>query len=366
MSLLIRPLSSSTFRRCTSSLQHTANKSIQCRCTYLNHHRSLIKTNNSSCRRRLFSTNSHGGNIDSTSSSIEAQLAALQSEVAQLSYLIKQTSAQQVETTTLSRRAEARAYIIEHKLLDIQSHVVKIPALENMAQRLRQLLEKLNMPSAIAVSDAFERAGGRELLLNKYTFWGFIGAGLLFWQYRVAMYKRTSEEVADIASMTLQQDTLRMTIQETLATVANSPSTLSSLSLLFQQLISEERTQQHLIDLIVRALGSEGVRLAAIRLLDVCFQNEDLQLRAGEFLKVAAKTAVLDEKLQQSAGVGIQKALKSAVLPQNWWAKSLNAGDSDGGGEEMNDGEVADVVESEQEDDDKVAEVPGKDTAVTM
>ena len=361
MSLLLRPLSS-TFRRYASSL-HVANNSIQCRCTYLNH-RSLIKTNNSSCRRRLFSTNnSHGGNIDSTSS-IEAQLAALQSEVAQLSYLIKQTSAQQVETTTLSRRAEARAYIIENKLIDIQSHVVKIPALENMAQRLRQLLEKLNMPSAIAVSDAFERAGGRELLLNKYTLWGFIGAGLLFWQYRVAMYKRTSEEVADIASMTLQQDTLRLTIQETLATVANSPSTLSSLSLLFQQLISEERTQQHLIDLIVRALGSEGVRLAAIQLLDVCFQNEDLQLRAGEFLKVAAKTAVLDEKLQQSAGVGIQKALKSAVLPQNWWAKSLNVGGSDGG-EEMNNGEVIDVEESDQEDDDKVAEVPGKDMAAT-
>ncbi len=359
MSLLLRPLSS-TCRRYASSL-YAANNSIQCRCTYLNH-RSLTKTNNSSCRRRLFSTNSHGGNIDSTSSSIEAQLAALQSEVAQLSYLIKQTSAQQVETATLSRRAEARAYIIENKLIDIQSHVVKIPALENMAQRLRQLLEKLNMPSsAIAVSDAFERAGGRELLLNKYTFWGVIGAGLLFWQYRVAMYKRTSEEVADIASMTLQQDTLRLTIQETLATVANSPSTLSSLSLLFQQLISEERTQQHLIDLIVRALGSEGVRLAAIQLLDVCFQNEDLQLRAGEFLKVAAKTAVLDEKLQQSAGVGIQKALKSAVLPQNWWAKSLNAGGSDGG-EEMNDGEVIDVVESDQEDDDTL---PLKDMAAT-
>ena len=48
-------------------------------------------------------------------------------------------------------------------------------------------------------------------------------------------------------------------------------------------------------------------------------------------MKVAARTAVLDEKLQKSAGVGIQKALKSAVLPQNWWAKSLNAGDSDGG-----------------------------------
>jgi len=111
--------------------------------------------------------------------------------------------------------------------------------------------------------------------------------------------------------------------------VANSPSTLASLSLLFQQLISEERTQQHLIDLIVRALGSEGVRLAALSLLEVCFQNEELQVRAGEFLKVAAKVAVLDEGVQKSAGVGIQQALKSAVLP--WWVvKSLEKSDVKG------------------------------------
>ena len=83
-------------------------------------------------------------------------------------------------------------------------------------------------------------------------------------------------------------------------------------------------------------------------------------------MKVAAKTAVLDEKLQQSAGVGIQKALKKAVLPQTWWAKSLDTGGSGGGVEEMNDGEVVDVVESEQgDDDDEVAEVPDKDMAAT-
>jgi len=117
--------------------------------------------------------------------------------------------------------------------------------------------------------------------------------------------------------------------------VANSPSTLASLSLLFQQLISEERTQQHLIDLIVRARGSEGVRLAALSLLEVCFQNEELQVRAGEFLKVAAKVAVLDEGVQKSAGVGIQQALKSAVLP--WWVvKSLEKGG--GAGHSKDDG----------------------------
>jgi len=144
------------------------------------------------------------------------------------------------------------------------------------------------------------------------------------------MYERTSEEVANVAALTLQQDSLRKTIQETLTTVANSPETLASLSALFQKLISEERTEQHLINLIVRALNSEGVRDAAIRLLDVCFRNPELMKQAGEFLKVAANATVLDEGVQRSAGVGIQQALKSAVLP--WWAKNIGDSSSSGGG----------------------------------
>mmetsp|Transcript_15539 Transcript_15539/g.22101 ORF Transcript_15539/g.22101 Transcript_15539/m.22101 type:complete len:319 (-) Transcript_15539:229-1185(-) len=282
----------------------------------------------------------------------------LQSEIAHLSYLIKQTSTQQLETASLSRRAEARAYIIEHKLMDIQSHVVKIPEIKHLANSLRQYLEKYS-PSLI--SDAFQRASsstGRDVLINKYTIWITLGSLLLFWQYRMTMYQRTSEEVADIAAMTLQQDTLRCQIQEMLATVANSPSTLASLSSLFQQLIREERTQQHLIDLIVRALGSEGVRMAAVELLDVsCFQNEELQVRAGEFLKVAAKVAVLDEGVQKSAGVGIQQALKSAVLP--WWVVKNSGGNDDTGGnesDEKGDDDDGKLLQMQQDGDGEQSE----------
>ena len=101
-----------------------------------------------------------------------------------------------------------------------------------------------------------------------------------------------------------------------------------SLSVLFQKLITEERTEMHLINLIVRALNSEGVRDAALKLLEVCFKNEDLQGTAGEFLKVAANATVLDEGVQRNAGVRIQRAVKSVVLPQFWWAK--NSGESSG------------------------------------
>ena len=255
--------------------------------------------------------------------SIKTELSQLQSEIAQLSYLIKQTSAQQMETQALARRSEARAYIIENKLMDIQKHVVKIPALENVAQNLRQYLKDY---SPALFSDAIRKvnqsgAALPTLLTNKYTAWLLFGGVVLFWQYRLTMYEQTSEEIANVAALTLQQDSLRKTIQETLTTVANSPETLASLSILFQKLITEERTEQHLINLIVRALKSEGVQDAAIYLLDVCFQNPDLQIRAGEFLKVAANATVLDEGVQKSAGVGIQQALKSAVLP--WWAKNV-------------------------------------------
>jgi hypothetical protein len=239
---------------------------------------------------------------------------------------MKQSSSQQLETQSLSRRAEARAYIIENKLMDIQSHVVKIPALENLATNLRQFMK------SYSVSDAFRSMN------TKYVVWLLLGSTVIFWQYRNHMYERTSEEVANVAALTLQQDSLRKTIQETLTTVANSPETLASLNTLFQKLISEERTEQHLINLIVRALNSEGVRDAAIRLLDVCFQNQELMKQAGEFLKVAANATILDEGVQRSAGVGIQQALKSAVLP--WWAKNLgdttSTSSSGGGGSNRN------------------------------
>ena len=61
--------------------------------------------------------------------------------------------------------------------------------------------------------------------------------------------------------------------------------------------------------------------MAALHLLTLCFQNEELQKRGGEFLKVAASNAVLDETLQRNAGLGIQKALKNVVtfhVPRSW------------------------------------------------
>ena len=270
---------------------------------------NIISSNSSSsssnASTKYFTTKTNQ-DIPPTTTSIENELSQLRSEIATLSYLIKQTSSQQVETQALARRAEARAYIIENKLMDIQSHVVKIPAnIENLVHNTQRIFKEYS-PSY--VSEAIRKvnnelsSGGTSLLTNKYTLWTMFVAIIVFWQYRLTMYQRTSEEVAEVAALTLQQDSLRKTIQETLTTVANSPETLDSLSALFQKLITEKHTEEHLINLIVRALNSEGVRDAAIYLLDVAFRNEDLQCRAGEFLKVAANATVLDEGVQKNAG----------------------------------------------------------------
>ncbi|KAL3768479.1 hypothetical protein ACHAWO_008608, partial [Cyclotella atomus] len=276
--------------------------------------------------------------------SLQAQLSSLQADIQKLTYTIHQSHSSLNQTQQLARRAEARAYIIEQKLQDIQSHVVKIPpslkSLEGIANTIGERVEtKLRNVLPRHMKDTIIN-DGKKILNNKYTLWTLIAAGLLFYQYRSRMYQRTSEEVANVASLTLQQESLRKTIQETLTTVANSPETLESLSLLFQRLIREEKTEQHLIDLIVRALNSEGVKLAALQLLNLCFQNDALQRQGGEFLKVAASTAVLDETVQKNVGVGIQQALKNVVtlnvLP---WGRKSGGGGSGGDSTKSNSGQ---------------------------
>ena len=340
LSLPKRFLSSTSSKQSTSSSSSSQSKAI---------------TNNSNASTKYFTTKTN----QDAPTSIEIELSQLRQEIANLSYLIKQTASQQAETQTLARRAEARAYIIENKLIDIQSHVVKIPAnLEKLVQNTRQVFKEYS-PSV--VSDAIRRVNesSASFLTSKYTLWTVVISGVVFWQYRLNMYQRTSEEVANVAAMTLKQDTLRIQIQETLTTVANSPETLESLSALFQKLITEKHTEEHLINLIVRALNSEGVRDAAIYLLDVAFQNEDLQHRAGEFLKVAANDTVLDETVQKNAGVGIQHALKSAVIP--WWLKKLDysrqSKDEEKEDSSMNSSEGSDTaVDTADESDNTVTE----------
>ena len=158
-----------------------------------------------------------------------------------------------MEAQAQSRRGEARAYIIENKLMDIQRHVVKIPAvLERLPGDLRRYVRDR---SPKYVGEALRRAqesGAASFLTSKYAAWLALGVAFASWKSRPTVYRQTSEEIASVASMTLRQDSLRETIQETLTAVAASPETLASLSALFRRLIREERTERQLVNLIVR------------------------------------------------------------------------------------------------------------------
>ena len=90
--------------------------------------------------------------------------------------------------------------------------MVKIPAgikaMENMAHNVGERVEsKLRGVLPQRMKDTFDDS--KALLVNKYTLWGLAFSGLLFYQYRTRMYQRTSEEVAEVAALTLQQDSLR-------------------------------------------------------------------------------------------------------------------------------------------------------------
>ena len=188
-----------------------------------------------------FSTNNNNSNapIQNNSSknpsikSLEQQLSTLQADLQKLTYLIHQSQSSTNSTQELARRAEARAYIIEQKLEDIQSHVVKIPAgikaMENMAQNVGERVEsRLRNILPQRMKDTFDDS--KALLANKYTFWGLAVSGLLFYQYRTRMYQRTSEEVAEVAALTLQQDSLR---QVRLSTTPHMKNLMRNLSIFF-------------------------------------------------------------------------------------------------------------------------------------
>jgi predicted NACHT family NTPase len=150
--------------------------------------------------------------------------------------------------------------------------------------------------------------------------------------------------VADLARRTLEQDALRLSIQETLATVANSPSTLQTLNDLFQKLITHERTEEDLINLLVHAVNTPQVQKALLGLLEVVLQDPNVQKLSFEFLlkgldiesvkkmldaqtQELVRTTVHDDSVQQAAAVGIQRSLWYAITPRVLWRYIVHAND---------------------------------------
>lgn len=259
--------------------------------------------------------------------SLKAEMKALQS-------MLQQSRSQNDHIESLTRNLASRTSRIEGRLDEINDHVSKISALEKMVASARDLLQQ--NPAVQGVVNNLETIVQRSRPYFRNYKYVLLAAGIgvtVVWKYRANLfYQRTSEEVADLARRTLEQDSLRLSIQETLQTVANSPATLETLNQLIEKLIAHERTQQDLVNLIVFAVQTPEVQAALL----VMLQDPKLQLVAGEFLlkgldmtsvkeMLDAQTAdltretVSNDSVQQATAIGLQRTVRYSVTPSFLW-----------------------------------------------
>ena len=128
----------------------------------------------------------------------------------------------------------------------------------------------------------------------------------------------------------------------TLDGVAKDPETLALLVELLQELLNDPTTRNNLLALVIDLLESPFLQKALLTLLRECFRDEELLHVTGIFALEALDTedarrmldrqlarlvsaTVLDEQVQTDAGVGIDAALKNALLPR--WVRRRGAGE---------------------------------------
>ena len=293
----------------------------------------------------------------SQASATSQEIRTLQQEIKSLKELLQQqqqqsasrapkpsndTNSNTIETLAdLTRNLTARTAQIELRLDQINDHVSKIGALEKIAGNARDLLQhNAAVRGVVNNLETIVQRSRPYFTKNKYAkyiVFGLISVSAIVWKFRQKLvYERTSEEVADLARRTLEQESLRSSIQETLQTVANSKATLATLNDLVQALIAHERTQQDLVHLLVFAVNTPEVQAALLELLQVVVKDETLQQLVGEFLlkgldmesvkeMLDAQTAELvrdtvsDDSVQQATAVGLQRSVMYSITPSYLW-----------------------------------------------
>lgn len=267
-----------------------------------------------------------------------ADISNLQQELKALQQLIREQQSQSYHVESLTRSVSQQSAQLELRLESIESHVSKIGAVETIVTGLRDFLQQNpairrlleNLGPVVNRGTPFVRQ-------HKYAILGTLATIVVVWKYRAAMfYQRTSEEVADLARRTLEQDSLKQSIQDTLQTVANNPSTLKTLNDLTQELINHEQTQKDLVNLVVHAVDTPEVQKALMDLLQMVFEDPYLQQLTGEFLlkgldvesvkeMLDAQTAelvrdtVLDDSVQKATAVGAQRTFWYLITPPFLW-----------------------------------------------
>ena len=148
----------------------------------------------------------------------QLQPSVSSSRSSQISSAVKQksdtpvASNDKIETlTTMTRKLTERTTQIEARLDQIHDNMSRIGALEQMANNAQEFLQHNssirgvvhNLESIVQRSRPFFT----QNKYSKYMILGAISLSAILWKYRqTIVYDRTSEEVADLARRTLEQE----------------------------------------------------------------------------------------------------------------------------------------------------------------
>lgn len=271
----------------------------------------------------------------------ERTVAALRSEIQRLQEAVQEANAAHGRSLErLRRQVEGQPRALERHLLEsLQQQQSKagaggsaVPQIVDQFSKAARDYVQHNESLQRFLSEYNRQANRHPNLLNRYTAAGLILVLLVVWWYWASIQKRTSEEVAEIASQTLAQNKLRQSIQETIDSLAHSPEIFITLTHLLESVMEDETTQHNLVHLLVQAVQTDEVRTALLELLTHVFTNPDLQETAGEFLlrgldvehvraQLDAQTAglvertVANESVQQATARGVRRSLKLAANP---------------------------------------------------
>jgi DNA repair exonuclease SbcCD ATPase subunit len=277
-------------------------------------------------RLRVFSSTSN------SPAPTKSEIEELRKSIQTLQQLVQQTKTDQSKNIErLARQLESQSKVVEQSLDELHNHLGTTFSLERVSAAAKDYVEKNE--TIRSVLDQFNRQVDKHpRFINRYTLGAVLLSLAILWRYRVSIRRKTSKEVAEIASQTLQQETLRQSIQETLEALATSPETLETLNDLIRKLIQEPSTQEHLVKLVQNAVATEEVQNALMELLQNVFQDPHLQELSGEFLlkgldvehvrkmleaqtQSLVRETVLDESVQQATAKGVKKSLWYALKP---------------------------------------------------